>query len=80
MSIVIKVKESVGGSWQVCRNADLVSTQPSLGSAIRMARGLGRAIHDDTGIVVLVMMICPIGVTLLARYAQPAERQSAAAA
>lgn len=80
MSIVIKVKEGADGSWNVCRDADPVVTQLSLGSAIRTARGLGRATHDDTGIAVLVVMICPVGMTLLARYAKPAVHESAAAA
>jgi hypothetical protein len=80
VSIVIKVKEGADGLWNVCRDLDPVVTQLSLGSAIRTARGLGRATHGDTGMAVLVVMICPIGMTLLARYARPAVQHSAAAA
>lgn len=80
MSIVIKVKEGADGLWNVCRDTDPVVTRLSLGSAIRTARGLGRATHDDTGIAVLVVMICPVGMTLLARYAKPVVQHHAAAA
>ena len=80
VSIVIKVKEGADGLWNVYRDIDPVVTQLSLGSAIRTARGLGRATHDNTGMAVLVVMICPVGMTLLARYAKPAIQHTAVAA
>lgn len=79
MSIVIKVKEGTDGLWNVCRDADPVVTRLSLGSAIQTARGLGRATHANTGIAVLVVMICPNGMTLLARYAEPVAGNKTAA-
>ena len=66
--VTISLKQSVAGSWHVCRCQIALFSDLQLGPAIKLAREVARDEHQRLGHQVCVKMPGPSSMIVLARY------------
>ena len=71
MRVVLTIKESSHGLWSICSGPAVLFDGLGFAHAIRLARGLAREEHANSGRTVCVEMACMEFTIDLARYADP---------
>lgn len=71
MHVTLKIEESDQGLWCIRRGPALMHDHLRFAAAIRLAHGLARAEHADSGHSVEVQMVCEDFSLTLAEYAIP---------
>jgi hypothetical protein len=79
MRMVLTIKESRHGLWRICSGETVLYDQLRFAHAIRLARGLAREEHANSGRAVSVEMVCSEFTITLVHYAGPVRSQRAAA-
>jgi hypothetical protein len=79
MRMVLSIRESRHGLWRICRGEAVLHDKLRFTHAIRLARGLAREEHANSGRTVSVEMVCAEFTIPLAHYAGAASPQRVAA-
>ncbi|KZC19340.1 MULTISPECIES: hypothetical protein [Rhodanobacter] len=79
MRMVLSIKESRHGLWRICSGEAVLYDKLRFTHAIRLARGLAREEHANSGRTVSVEMACAEFTITLAHYAGTASSQRVAA-
>lgn len=80
MRVVLTIKESSHGLWAICSGSAVLFDGLGFAHAIRLARGLGREEHANSGRTVYVEMACKEFTIGLVQYADPDMSAPAVAA
>lgn len=80
MRVILTIKESSHGLWCICSGAAVLFDELRFAHAIRLARGLAREQHANSGRTVCVEMACEEFTIDLVRYADSAVSAHTAAA
>jgi hypothetical protein len=68
MRVVLTIKESSHGLWRICSGSAVLYDKLRLAHAIRLARGLAREEHANSGHTICVEMACAEFIVTLAQY------------
>jgi len=79
MRMVLTIKESHHGLWRICSGEAVLYDKLRFAQAIRLARGLAREEHANSGRAVSVEMVCSEFSIALVHHAGPVTLQRAAA-
>ncbi|MBQ4854760.1 hypothetical protein IMW82_08755 [Rhodanobacter sp. B2A1Ga4] len=79
MRVVLTIRESRHGLWCICSGEVVLYDGLRFAHAIRLARGLAREEHANSGRMAKVDMACSEFTITLAHYAGPIIPQCAAA-
>lgn len=79
MRVVLTIKESRHGLWCICSGTAVLYDRLRFAHAIRLARGLAREEHANSGRRVSVDMACAEFTITLAQYAGTTGHERAAA-
>jgi len=79
MRMVLSIKESSHGLWCICSGEAMLYDRLRFAHAIRLARGLAREKHANSGCMASVEMVCAEFTIALVHYTSPAAPQRAAA-
>ena len=79
MCMVLTIKESRHGLWCICSGEAVLYDKLRFAHAIRLARGLAREEHANSGRMVSVDMTCSEFAITLAHYGETVTPQRAAA-
>lgn len=69
MRVTLKIEESTQGLWLVRRDPSVLYDGLRFAAAIRLAHGLAREEHNNSGSPVDVQMVCDDFTMTLAQYA-----------
>jgi hypothetical protein len=69
MHMILTIQESTKGLWCICSGSAVLFDQLSFAHAIRLARGLAREEHANSGRTICVEMASPEFTIALAQYA-----------
>jgi hypothetical protein len=78
MRTVLTIREASHGLWCICSGEAVLYDRLRLAHAIRLARGLAREKHANSGQPVSVEMACSEFTISLVHYARPNALQQAA--
>lgn len=79
MRIVLSIKESSHGLWRISSGEALLHDKLRFAHAIRLARGLAREEHANSGCAVSVEMVCSEFAIALVHYTGQIAPKCAAA-
>lgn len=79
MHTVLTIQESSHGLWRICSYSSVLFDKLTFAHAIRLARGLAREEHANSGRTICVEMASPEFTIALAQYADTSSAHYASA-